>query len=108
MVTAELAVAILAALSLAVLLCWGIFLLVMQLRCVDAAAAIARQEARNDRTASGAARRVAPEGAVVRVSRRAAEVSVTVTLTVQPFVRGLAAVPLRADASVVAEPVAPR
>lgn len=108
MVTAELAVAILAALSLAVLLCWGIFLLVMQLRCVDAAAAIARQEARSDRTAVSAARRGAPEGSVVRVTRRAAQVSVTVTLTVKPFVRGLAAVPLRASSTVVAEPAVPR
>lgn len=108
MVTAELAVAILAALSLAVLLCWGIFLLVMQLRCVDAAAAIARQEARNDRSAVTAARRVAPAGSVVQVDRRGAAVSVTVTVTVRPFVRGLSAVPLRASSSVVAEPAVPR
>ena len=102
MVTAELAVAILAALSLAVLLCWGVFLLVMQLRCVDAAASIARQEARNDRSAVSAARRAAPGNSVVRVNRRAHQV--TVTLTVDPFVRGLAVVPLRADATVVLEP----
>ena len=104
MVTAELAVAILAALSLAVLLCWGVFLLVMQLRCVDAAASIARQEARNDRTAVSAARRAAPEKSFVRVNRRAREVTVTVTLTVDPFVRGLAVVPLRAESTVVLEP----
>ena len=108
MVTAELAVAILAALSLSVLLSWGIFLLVMQLRCVDAAAAIARQEARSDRSGVSAARRVAPEGSVIRVTRRPSVVSVTVTLTVRPFVRGLAAVPLRASSTVVPEPTVPR
>jgi hypothetical protein len=104
MVTAELAVAILAAFSVFVLLCWGILLVVMQLRCVDAAAAVARQEARGDRAAAALARSQAPAGARVQVRRRPGRVDVTVTLTVQPFARGLAAVPLRGEASVVPEP----
>ena len=108
MVTAELAVAILAALSVAVLLCWGIFLLVVQLRCVDAAAAVARQEARADRTGVAQARSSAPRGAAVQVSRRRDEVVVTVSLTVRPFVPGLASVPLHAEATVVREPGARR
>ena len=41
MVTAELAVATLAAMTLMVMLCWGIYLIVMQLRCEDVAAAVA-------------------------------------------------------------------
>ena len=106
MVTAELAVAILAAFSVLVLLCWGIFLLVLQLRCVDTASAVARQEARGDRAASVAVQRQAPAGAEVRVARRPVRVEVTVTLTVRPFARGLAAVPLRAQATVVPEPTA--
>jgi len=106
MVTAELAVAILAAFSVLVLLCWGIFLLVLQLRCVDTAAAVARQEARGDRAASAALQGEAPAGAEVRVARRPGSVEVTVTLTVRAFARGLAAVPLRAQASVVPEPTA--
>jgi len=104
MVTAELAVAILAAFSVFVLLCWGVLLLVLQLRCVDTAAAVARQEARGDRLASAALQREAPRGAEVRVTRRAGRVAVTVTLTVRPFARGLASVPLRAQASAVREP----
>jgi hypothetical protein len=106
MVTAELAVAILAAFSVFVLLCWGILLVVMQLRCVDTAAAVARQEARGDRAAATLARRQAPAGASVRVRRRPGRVEVTVTLTVRHFARGLAAVPLQAEALVVPEPSA--
>ena len=105
MVTAELAVAILAAFSVFVLLCWGVFLVVMQLRCVDTAAGVARQEARGDHAAAAVVRAAAPAGAAVRVQRRAGRVEVRVTLTVQPFAGGLVAVPLRADAIVVAEPV---
>ena len=104
MVTAELAVAILAAFSVLVLLCWGILLVVMQLRCVDTAAAVARQEARGDRAGSSLARSQAPEGASIRVTRGPARVRVTVTLTVRPFSRGLGSVPLHAEASVVPEP----
>jgi hypothetical protein len=104
MVTAELAVAILAAFSVFVLLCWGILLVVLQLRCVDTAAAVARQEARGDRAAAILARSHAPTGAQVSVRRRPGRVEVSVALTVRPFARGLAAVPLRAEASVVPEP----
>ena len=39
MVTAELAVTTLAAFALLTTMCWGIYLVVTQLRCVDAAAA---------------------------------------------------------------------
>ena len=106
MVTAELAVAILAAFSVFVLLCWGVFLVVMQLRCVDVAAGVARQEARGDRAAAAAVRATAPAGAAVRVQRRSGRVDVRVTLTVRPFLGGLAAVPLHAEASVVSEPSA--
>ena len=42
MVTAELAVTTLAAFALLTTMCWGIYLVVTQLRCIDAAA-IARQ-----------------------------------------------------------------
>ena len=49
MVTAELAVTTLAAFTLLIIMCWGIFLVVMQLRCIDTAAAVARQTARGDR-----------------------------------------------------------
>ena len=104
MVTAELAVAILAALSLFVLLCWGIALLALQLRIVDTAAAVARQEARSDRSGVAQARGQAPEGATIRVTRVGSEVEVTVAVTARPFVPGLAPVPLHATSAVVAKP----
>ncbi|SDR73656.1 hypothetical protein SAMN04488543_0264 [Friedmanniella luteola] len=104
MVTAELAVAILAALSLFLLLSWGIVLVVQQLRCEDTAAAVARQEARGDRVAAAVARAQAPDGAAVRVSRRSGQVVVRVEVTVQPFAGGRLAVPLAAEAAVVPEP----
>jgi hypothetical protein len=104
MVTAELAVAILAALSLFLLLCWGIVLVVQQLRCVDTAAAVARQEARGDRKAAAVARAQAPDGARVHVRRRSGQVVVRVELTVQPARGGRLAVPLSAEATVVPEP----
>src|SRR3954454_12391524 len=90
MVTAELAVAILAAFSVFVLLCWGILLVVLQLRCVDTAAAVARQEAGGARAAAPLARSHAPTGARVSVRRRPGRVEVSVMLTVRPFARGLA------------------
>lgn len=104
MVTAELAVAILAALSLFLLLCWGVVLMVQQLRCVDTAAAVARQEARGDRAASALARAQAPDGARVEVHRRPGQVRVRVTLTTRPFAGGRLSVPLAAEATVVPEP----
>jgi hypothetical protein len=104
MVTAELAVAILAALSLFLLLCAGIVLVVQQLRCVDTAAAVARQEARGDRAAAAVARAQAPAGARVLVSRRPGQVVVRVEVTVEPLGRGRFSVPLAADATVVPEP----
>ncbi|MBP2417599.1 TadE family type IV pilus minor pilin [Microlunatus capsulatus] len=104
MVTAELAVAILAALSLFLLLCWGVLLVVMQLRCVDTAAAVARQEARGDREASAVVRAQAPDGARVQVQRRSGQVVVRVEVTVAPLRGGRLAVPLSAEAVVVPEP----
>ena len=104
MVTAELAVAILAAFSLFLLLCWGLVLIGLQLCCVDTAAAVARQEARADKAAVDQARAEAPRGAVIRVDRRPGQVRVEVTLRARPFVRGLPTVPLHAEATVVPEP----
>src|SRR6186713_96203 len=81
MVTAELAVTTLAAFALLVAMCWGIYLIVTQVRCGDTAAAVARQTARDDRAAAARARAAAPPGAVVRVERRPQLVTVTVRMT---------------------------
>ena len=58
MVTAELAVATLAALAMLTMMCWGVYLVVIQLRCTDTAAAVARQVARGDKAAASGRRRL--------------------------------------------------
>jgi hypothetical protein len=104
MVTAELAVTTLTAFTLLVMMCWAISLVVVQLRCVDTAAAVARQAARGD--AAGVARATAngPRGAKVMVQRQAGLVTVTVRVTARPLADWLVTVPLQARAEVVPEP----
>jgi len=82
MVTVELAIGILSATMLAVFLSWGINLLVVHTECADAAAQIARAEARGDAAASTAARGHAPSGADITVDQSGTEVVVTVGVTV--------------------------
>ncbi len=104
MVTAELAVTILAALALMIMMCWGIYLLVMQLRCLDTASAVARQAARGDQAAVAKIKRDAPTGASVSINTDPGLVTVTVRLSAKPLAGWLMAVPLRAEARVVPEP----
>jgi hypothetical protein len=108
MVTAELAVATLAALAVLLLLSWGIYLMVMQVRCIDTAAEVARQAARGDDAAVARAKREAPAGSRVHIARSTGLVRVTVRVVAQPLARDLAAVPLHAEAEVVPEPEKPR
>lgn len=104
MVTAELAVATLAAMAMLVLLCWGIYLVMMQIRCIDVATEVARQAARGDAAAVRRAEGSAPSGAVVAVQRGRSLVAVEVRVSARPFAAWLVAVPLRARAEVVPEP----
>lgn len=104
MVTVELAVTILSAFTLLLMMCWGIALLALQLRCVDTAAAVARQTARGDEAAVAFLRSQAPEGAGIVVQRRPGMVTVTVRVTARPLADWLVAVPLEAQAHVVPEP----
>jgi hypothetical protein len=104
MVTAELAVATLAALALLTMMCWGVYLVVIQLRCTDTAAAVARQVARGDKAAASRAQAAAPQGARVVIERRPSLVAVTVRIQAKPIARWLVAVPLEALAEVVPEP----
>jgi hypothetical protein len=113
MVTAELAVATLAAGGMLIMLCWGIFLMSVQLRCIDSAAEVARQIARGDDAAATAARGRAPEGAAFEINRSSELVTVGVRVAVRPFAfrsgaapaaSGLPAVSLNAEARVVPEP----
>lgn len=79
MVTAELAVGILAACLIAISLAWCVSLMGVQIRCSDSAAAIARQYARGDSAAAQAASSNAPEGAEVTVSNDGQLIEVSVT-----------------------------
>ena len=106
MVTAELAVTTLAAFAVLTMMCWGISVVVTQLRCVDAAAAVARQAARGDDTAVAKAKAGAPSGAAITIDKRPNLVTVTVRVKAHPLGRGLASVPLEAHAHVVPEPSA--
>ena len=102
--TAELAVATLAALTLMVMLCWVIQVVVLQLRCVDTAAEVARQVARGDERAVRRAERDAPIGAKVTVANRGGLTKVTVELEARSPVPGLPTVPLEARAEATNEP----
>ena len=106
MVTAELAVTTLAAFALLTAMCWGMYLVVTQLRCVDAAAAIARQAARGDTVAITKAKAGAPSGATIAIDKRPNLVIVSVRVKARPLARWLVAVPLQARAQVVPEPAA--
>ena len=104
--TAYLAHTTLAAFALLTTMCWGMYLFVTQIRCVDAAAAIARQAARGDTTAVTKAKAAAPPGATVGIDKRPNLVIVSVRVKARPFARWLVAVPLEARAQVVPEPAA--
>ncbi|MFC7623247.1 TadE family type IV pilus minor pilin [Microlunatus sp. GCM10028923] len=104
MVTAELAVSILAALALLSLLSWGIGLIVLQLQCGDTAAEVARQAARGDETGIARAKQDAPDDAVIMIDRSGNTTIVTVRLEARPLSALVPAVPLTASAEVVTEP----
>ena len=104
MVTAELAVTTLTAFTLLVMMCWGISLVVLQLRCIDTASAVARQTARGDEAAVSLARSQAPDGARITVQERPGLVTVTVRVSARPMADWLVTVPLHARAQVVPEP----
>ena len=104
MVTAELAVTTLTTFTLLIMICWGISLLVIQLRCIDTAAAVARQIARGDQAGVARAAGNAPRGARVAVQRRPGLVTVTVRVAARPLADWLVTVPLQARAEVVPEP----
>jgi hypothetical protein len=104
MVTAELAVTTLVAFAVLIMMCWGIYLLVTQLRCVDTAAAIAHQAARGDTMAvqQGQSRR--PAGATIVLDKGLSLVTVTGRVKARPLGRWLVGVPLEAHAQVIPEP----
>jgi hypothetical protein len=106
MVTAELAVTTLAACAVLTMMCWGIHLVVSQVRCVDVAAAVARQAARGDAAAVAKAKAAAPPNAAIVIDNGPSLVTVTVRVKARPLGRWLVAVPLEARALVIPEPAA--
>src|SRR5215217_3010760 len=85
MVTAELAVATLAAGALLVALSWRVFIITLQLRCIDSAAAVARHATRVD-TAARAGGEARPSlEATLEVRPTAELLTVDVVLQLQPF-----------------------
>jgi hypothetical protein len=106
MVTAELAVTTLAACAVLTMMCWGIYLVVTQVRCVDVAAAVARQAARGDAAAVAKAKAGAPPNATIVIDKGPSLVTVTVRVKARPLGHWLVAVPLEARALVIPEPAA--
>ena len=105
-VPASRAATTLAAFAVLTMMCWGIYVVVTQLRCVDAAAAVAGQAARGDDSAVVKAKAGAPSGATITIDKRPNLVTVTVRIRAHPLGRWLASVPLEAHAQVVPEPSA--
>lgn len=86
-VTAETALALPVLVLVLAAVVWVLAAVGAQLRCVDAAAGAARVAARGEGPAAVAVagRRLAPDGATVRVQRRGEQVHVTVAARVRPF-----------------------
>lgn len=104
MVTAELAVAILAAAAVMIMISSGLWLLGLQLRINDTAAEVARQASRGDEKAMARAKSEAPPDADIKVSEQRGVVVVTVSVAAEMWGQRRIAVPLRATAEVIKEP----
>jgi hypothetical protein len=102
MVTAETAVVLPALVLLAAMVIWGVVAAAGQIRCVDAARVGARAAARGDAEAAALAQAAAPAGAVVRITRDAGVVRVTVEAPSPGPGRLGAALSVRLSASAVA------
>ena len=104
MITAELAVSGLVIAVIGVFLAWGVACLMLQIRCVDLAAEVACQAARGDAAQAEKAKRAAPAGTRIEVSREGESVRVRVDLVAQPWTRVLPGIGLHAETTVQAEP----
>lgn len=104
MVTLELAMASLGAAAVLVVLVWVLTVVVLLVRCQDAATGIARQEARGDHVAAARVEAAAPDDARVSVRLDHDQVEVTVALEARPWAAWLPSVPVSARATVIAEP----
>ncbi|MGI8457116.1 MAG: TadE family type IV pilus minor pilin [Propionibacteriaceae bacterium] len=104
LVTVELALSTLAVLIMLAMVSWALFLVMVQMACIDTASAVARQAARGDRKGVAAAEATAPADAVVHVDRRGDRVIVGVRARVVPPGGAFPPVTVRASAEAVVEP----
>lgn len=104
MVTAELAMAVMAAIIVLVVMCWTVAIAVLQLRCMDTAAEVARQAARGDHRAARRALDDAPAGAHVTITTTGDRVVVEVSVSARPGGLRIPAVELHAQAETLREP----
>ena len=103
MVTAELAVGVLAVVLVTVMLAWSLHLVTRQLLLEDTAAEVARQAARGDVAAVAEARKDAPPRTQVDIRRE----GTTIVVRARTDTVGVAALPsveLRAEARTIVEP----
>jgi hypothetical protein len=102
-VTAELAIGLLG-LALTVYLLGGLFVAVMtQIRCVDAAAELARQGARGDQAAVARVTDQLPSGAVVAIDRQGDLVVARVEIRLAPWGSWFDPIRLTAEAETLRE-----
>jgi hypothetical protein len=109
-VTAELAIALPVLLSVLVLGIWSIGLVVLNIRCIDAARDVARAVARGEPSdqAKAIGHRTIPSGTIT-ITRDASDIHVTVTATsthTPPLLTLLTPTRLTATATLQAEPEA--
>jgi hypothetical protein len=103
-VTVEAAFASLGLVALLALLVSGVGLVLEQVRCVDAASAIARQYARNDAQGVAEATTHVPPGGHVAVAATATRVTVRVEVTAAILPGSRITMDLSAESTAVLEP----
>lgn len=104
MVTAELALGVMATILVLVFVCWAVAVAVLQVRCMDTAAETARQAARGDQAAVAVARQDAPTGAEISVRTHDDVVVVEVDLDARPGALQVPGIHLHARAETLMEP----
>lgn len=106
-VTVEAAFASIALVALLVVLVAGIGVVLVQVQCVDAAGAIARQAARGDATGVTEAEKHLPKGGHAEIRTTATTVTVRVGARASILPGSAAAIDLAAESTAVLEPEGP-
>jgi Flp pilus assembly protein TadG len=108
-VTAEVAIALPVLLSLLFIGIWSVGVVIVNIRCIDAARDVARAVARGEslEAAQAIGRRTAPSNAAIDIKRAGPDIHVTVTATTHakaPLLAALPAAPVTAEATLQSEP----